>query len=74
VGQRLTAVPTLALLGRDRTPELIDDRARVARYLVDVAFEMAGPESQSSVARERRVAADDVDLGVVKERVRIEVR
>lgn len=49
MGQRLTAVPALALVGRDRTPELVDDDARVARYLVDVAFEMAGPQSQSSV-------------------------
>jgi len=38
VRQRLTAVPALALLGRDRAPELIDDGARVAGDLVDVAF------------------------------------
>ena len=55
--QRLTAVPALALLGRDRAPEFVDDGARVAGDLVDVAFEMGGPQSQSCVASERRVAS-----------------
>ena len=56
--QRLTAVAALALLRRDRAPEFVDDSARVASDLVDVAFEMGGP--QSRVACERRVAGDDV--------------
>ena len=72
--QRLPAVPTLALFGRDRAPELVDNGARVAADLVDVAFEMGGPQSLSCVACERRVAGDDVDLGVVEEGVRVEVR
>jgi hypothetical protein len=56
--QRLTAVAALALLRRDRAPEFVDDSARVASDLVDVAFEMGCP--QSRVACERRVAGDDV--------------
>jgi hypothetical protein len=44
--QRLTAVFALALLGRDRAPEFFDG-ARVAGDVVDVAFEMGGPQSQS---------------------------
>jgi hypothetical protein len=47
----LTAVPALALLGRDRAPEVVDDGTRVAGNLVDVAFEEGGPQSQSRVAR-----------------------
>ena len=58
VRQRVTAVAALALLRRDRAPEFVDDSARVASDLVDVAFEMGGP--QSRVACERRVAGDDV--------------
>src|ERR1035437_3162480 len=61
VGQRLTAVAALALLGCDWAPEFVDDGARVAGDLVDAAFEMGGPQPQSRVARERRVAGDDVD-------------
>jgi hypothetical protein len=73
VRQRFTAVAALALLGRDRAPEFIDDGARVAGDLVDVVFEMGGPQSQACVARERRVAGDDVDLAVVEEGVGVEV-
>jgi hypothetical protein len=58
VRQRLTAVAALALLRRGRAPEFVDDSARVASDLVDVAFEMGGPRSR--VACERRVAGDDV--------------
>ena len=46
VRQRLTAVAALALLRRDRAPEFVDDSARVASDLVDVAFEMGCPQSR----------------------------
>jgi hypothetical protein len=65
VCQRLAAVAALALLGGDRAPELVDDGARLAGDLVDVAFEMGGPQSQSCVARERSVASNEVDFAVV---------
>ena len=64
MSQRLTAGSALALLGGDWAPEFVDHADRVAADLVDVAFEMGGPQSQSGVARERRVARDDVDLAV----------
>ena len=38
-----------------------------------VALEVLGPQPQAGVAGERRVAGDDVDLGVVEQRVLVEV-
>src|SRR3954451_1920741 len=74
VRQWFPALPALALLGRDRTPQRVDDAARLAGDLADVAVEMRGPQSKACVARERRVAGDDIDLAVVEERMSIEIR
>ena len=62
------------LLAGDRPPELVDDGGRIAGDLRELALEVLGPQPQPRVARERRVAGDDVHLAVVEERVLVEVR
>ena len=58
-------------LVRERTPDLVDDAARIAfRGLLEVLL----PEPQARGADERLVPQDDVQLGVVEERVLVEVR
>src|SRR4051812_11366986 len=68
------AVPSaLELLGREWPPKLIDDLGRVAVELGHGMFEMFAPEAEASRLREGSVAADDVHLGVVEERVLVQV-
>src|SRR5438270_3562817 len=71
---RLRATPaTLELFDGNRAPELIDNASRLAGDLLDRALEMLGPEPQARLAGEFGVAADDIHLRVVEQRVFVEV-
>jgi len=72
--QELAELPLLrALLGK-RVPELVDDAARVAAELLHRTLEVLRPEAQAGSADERLVPEDDVHLGVVEERVLVQIR
>ena len=62
------------LLGRDRPPELVDDRRRIAGDVLLVALEVLAQSRSRVDAGDRLVVRDDVHLGVVEERVGVEVR
>jgi hypothetical protein len=73
VGPAVASAP-LEPLGRERLPELVEHTGRVAVDLLARPLEVLLPEPQPNLARERRIADDDVRLGVVEERVLVQVR
>ena len=73
MGQRFAAPSALELLAGDRAPQRVDDSGRLAGDLLDRALQMLGPEPQPCLASDRGVAGHDVHLGVVEERMLVEV-
>src|SRR6059058_275736 len=70
--QRLAAFAPFELLGGDRLPQLVDDDVR--RPADVVASEVLAPEAQPRLPGKCSVAGHDVQLGVVEERVLVQVR
>src|SRR5947207_2810475 len=74
VRERLAAVAPGNLLFGSREPVLVDELDRVAiADGLDWHLEMLRPEALARGARKRGLAADEVHLGVVEERVLVEV-
>src|SRR5436190_3850250 len=74
VRQGLAAVAPRDLLLRDREPVLVDELDRVAfADLSNWQLEMLRPEALARRTRKRGLAADEVHLCVVEERVLVEV-
>ena len=69
--QRLAAFAPFELLGGDRLPQLVDDDVR--RPVDVVASEVLAPEAQPRLPGKCSVAGHDVQLGVVEERVLVQV-
>ena len=63
----------MQLLFGDRSPQLVDDRGRIVVDLLDGTVEVFGPQCESGLAGQHRVARGDVDLGVVEQGVFVEV-
>src|SRR5437870_4802191 len=74
MGRAIAAASTLQLLSSNRTPELIDDANGLAADLLERTLEVLGPEAKARLAGEIGVAADDVHLRVVEQRVFVQVR
>src|SRR6058998_2513870 len=71
--ERLAAVAPGNLLFGSREPVLVDELDRVAiADGLDWHLEMLRPEALARGARKRGLAADEVHLGVVEERVLVE--
>src|SRR6476661_2433083 len=64
----------LELLGRERSPDLVDQARRVAFERFGRAVEMLCPEPQPRLAGEYWVVADDVHLRIIEEGVLVQVR
>src|SRR5256714_15499671 len=71
--QRLSAPAALVLRFGNRLPELVDDMRRIARDVSERTLQMFGPEAETRLADERRVAGDDVELRVVEQGVFVQV-
>src|SRR4051812_6552057 len=74
MGHRQARLPPLELLVADRHPELVEDVGRIAAQLLEGQLEVLGPETEARLACHLRIMADDVHLGVVEERVLVQVR
>jgi hypothetical protein len=74
VGEWKPGVPARELLTRDRLPEAIHDLIRRRGEVGLVELEVLGPQAHACLADDVGVAADDVHLGVIEERVPVEVR
>ena len=73
MGERAGAV-ALELLESDRAPALVHDRVGiVAGDRVHVHLEVLGPQPQSGLTGELGVVGDDVHLGVVQQRVSVQI-
>ena len=75
MSERLVPISAIELLLGDRKPALVDEHGRLAStYLVERELEVLGPEALASRASQLGLAADEVDLAVVEERVLVQVR
>src|SRR5205823_7700245 len=74
VRQRLSETAPLELLLRDRLPALLDELKRLAGDRSSRQLEMLGPQPLPRLAGDGLVAGDEVQLGVVEERVLVQVR
>src|SRR5207253_10978531 len=74
VSRPLTSFSALRLLVRDRFPHAVDNVGRIAGDLVDRPLQMLGPEADPSLRGEPGVPGYEIHLGVVEERVLVEVR
>src|SRR5439155_12180329 len=70
---RISAPATLELLGGDRAPQLIHDARGLTGHIVERALQVLGPQAQANIAGKALVAAHEVHLGVVEQRVLVEV-
>ena len=59
---------------RDRLPYPVDDGGGIAGDLVDRPLQMLGPEADPGLHGEPGVPGYEIHLGVVEERVLVEVR
>src|SRR4029079_17907420 len=73
VGPAVPLPPLEALLG-ERLPQLVEDTCGIAVDLLARALEVLLPEPEAHLARELRIADDDIALRVVEERVLVEIR
>ena len=74
VCERLARSSTGELFFADRFPEGFDDFDRIASDLLDRQFEVFCPQAQARLEGEGGIVADEVHLGVVEERVLVQVR
>ena len=73
MGERQPRVTPFELLLADRLPQLVDRLHRIVRDLRLAEFEMSD-QRRSGFPREPRIVGDDVHLGVVEQRVLVQVR
>src|SRR5207237_4919134 len=74
VHRLLAALEAGELLVGERPPELVDDLRRIALELLRRPLQVLRPQPDARRARELGVARRDVHLGVVEERVLVQVR
>jgi hypothetical protein len=73
VRQWLPGLPARQLLLADRFPVVIDHLCRLASDLLDRHLQVFGPQTQAGLSSEAGVLRDHVHLGVVEERVLVQV-
>ena len=75
MGKRLAPISAIELLLGDRVPPLVDELCRLSStHLFDRELEVLGPQPLPCRAGELRLATDEIDLGVVEERVLVQIR